>query len=130
MQRFASSWLALLSLASHTLASPASSLPPGHHLLGRDACAGNTADTRSQWCDHDIDTDYTSVVPDTGVTREYWFDLAEVNIAPDGVPRYAMAINGSIPGPTIVADWGMYGLLVAPPDETDTRRQATTSWSI
>lgn len=104
MLRFPS-WLALLSLATHTLASPASQKP---HVVGRDICAGNTADTRSQWCNFDIDTDFSTVVPDTGVTREYWFDLTEVNIAPDGVPRYAMAINGSIPGPTIHADWGMY----------------------
>jgi hypothetical protein len=48
------------------------------------------------------------VVPDTGVTRQYWFELSEVTIAPDGVSRYAMAINGSIPGPTIYADWGQF----------------------
>lgn len=44
--------------------------------------------------------------PDTGVVREYWFELTEVTVAPDGVSRTAMAINGSIPGPTIFADWG------------------------
>ena len=104
MQRF-TPLVALLSLATHTLASPAAPKP---QLVGRDVCAGNTATTRSQWCNYDVDTDYTSVVPDTGVTREYWFDLAEVTVAPDGVERFAMAINGSIPGPTITADWGTY----------------------
>lgn len=103
MTRFTRSLLALLSLNSSTLASPALLKP---QLLGRDVCAGNTATTRSQWCNYDIDTDADTTIPNTGVTREYWFDLSEVNVAPDGVPRYAIAINGSIPGPTIVADWG------------------------
>jgi FtsP/CotA-like multicopper oxidase with cupredoxin domain len=70
------------------------------------ACAGNTADDRSVWCDYDTSTDYYNDVPDTGVTREYWFELTDVTVAPDGYSRPAMAINGSIPGPTIIADWG------------------------
>ncbi|KAH8651189.1 multicopper oxidase-domain-containing protein [Xylariales sp. PMI_506] len=68
--------------------------------------SGNTASNRQKWFDYDINTDYTTIAPDTGVTREYWFDLTEVEIAPDGFTRYAMAINGTIPGPTIYADWG------------------------
>lgn len=44
--------------------------------------------------------------PDTGVTREYWLELTDVTVAPDGVSRSAMAVNGSIPGPTLFADWG------------------------
>lgn len=32
--------------------------------------------------------------------------MTDVTVAPDGVSRYAQAINGSIPGPTIYADWG------------------------
>ncbi|KAK6858378.1 Laccase [Apiospora arundinis] len=72
----------------------------------RSACEGNTPDTRSSWCDFDINTDYVNVVPDTGVTREYYLDLTEVEVAPDGISRFAMAINGTIPGPTLTADWG------------------------
>ncbi len=72
----------------------------------RSACTGNTADDRTTWCDYSIDTDYTTEVPDTGVTREYWFELTDVTVAPDGYSRPAVAINGSIPGPTIIADWG------------------------
>ena len=33
-------------------------------------------------------------VPDTGVTREYWLTLDDVTVAPDGVSRSAMAVNG------------------------------------
>ncbi|KKY15402.1 putative multicopper oxidase [Diplodia seriata] len=69
-------------------------------------CSGNTADDRTTWCDYDISTDYYSDGPDTGVVREYWFVVSDVTVSPDGVSRSAMAVNGSIPGPTIIADWG------------------------
>lgn len=71
-----------------------------------EACSGNTASTRSEWCDYSIDTNYTTTAPDTGVTREYYFELTDVTVSPDGYERSAIAINGSIPGPTIIADWG------------------------
>ncbi|KAI9931084.1 hypothetical protein MW887_010741 [Aspergillus wentii] len=71
------------------------------------AAACNSAEDRSTWCgDYDITTDYTTTVPETNVTREYWFSIDEVIIAPDGFPRPAIAVNGSVPGPTIYADWG------------------------
>lgn len=69
-------------------------------------CPGNTPDDRSSWCQYSIDTDYESIVPETGVTREYWFDVDELIFAPDGFPRPVMAINKTIPGPAIIADWG------------------------
>ncbi|KAM3504828.1 hypothetical protein MY11210_008207 [Beauveria gryllotalpidicola] len=72
----------------------------------RAACSGNTATTRSQWCDFSIDTNYYDEVPDTGNTREYYFDVQELTAAPDGFERIVYAVNGSVPGPTIVADWG------------------------
>lgn len=75
-------------------------------LAPRAACSGNTATTRSDWCDYNLDTDYYTVAPDTGVTREYYFNLEQVTVAPDGYSRIAYAVNGSIPGPTIIADWG------------------------
>lgn len=83
-----------------------SSLLPSVGASGGSACRGNTASTRDQWCDYNIHTDYTTVVPTTNVTREYWFNLERVTVAPDGRSRKAIAINGSIPGPTIEANWG------------------------
>lgn len=74
-------------------------------VLGTRQC-GNTPRTRSTWCDYSIDTDYYSVVPDTGVTREYYLQITNAEIAPDGYSRPAMLINGSMPGPTLMADWG------------------------
>ena len=77
------------------LALPSTSKHLSHQLLSnRDACAGNTASTRSEWCNYSIDTDYMTEVPDTGVTREYWLTLDDVTVAPDGVSRSAMAVNG------------------------------------
>ncbi|GLI73220.1 hypothetical protein PoHVEF18_001434 [Penicillium ochrochloron] len=77
-----------------------------HPQIKRDVCSGNTASNRQKWCSYDASTNYYDVVPNTGVTREYYFNIQEVTVAPDGYSRSAMAINGSIPGPTIHADWG------------------------
>lgn len=108
-------WLVLGLLVAN---STASSIPrisphfPATHspssLLRRSSgfCAGNTPDTRQQWCDLDIHTDYTTTVPDTGVVREFWLELDQAILAPDGRPRWTLAINGTIPGPTLEANWG------------------------
>ncbi|ATY60162.1 laccase-1 precursor [Cordyceps militaris] len=73
---------------------------------GKSPCSGNTPANRSSWCEYSIESDYKSLVPDTGVTREYWLDIVDIIASPDGVPRPAMAANGTIPGPTLFADWG------------------------
>ncbi|PSN64803.1 multicopper oxidase [Corynespora cassiicola Philippines] len=94
------------TLAGFAAALPSAGTLPAPRLFPRAACSGNTASTRGEWCDYSIDTDYMTEVPDTGVTREYWLELTDVTVAPDGVSRSAMAVNGSIPGPTLFADWG------------------------
>lgn len=63
----------------------------------------NSAEDRSCWGDYDISTNYYDVVPDTGVTREYWFNIVNTTASPDGVERVVLSVNGSIPGPTIIA---------------------------
>lgn len=103
MSAFKLSTLPLLFLYGTATASP---FVPHVNLYPRASCAGNTATTRNEWCDYSIDTDYTTEVVDTGVTKEYWLELTDVTVAPDGVSRSAMAVNGSIPGPTLFADWG------------------------
>lgn len=100
---FSSLWaLAAFPLA---LAAPSHSLSSqlDHSLTKR--CV-NSASDRSCWGDYDITTNYYDTVPDTGVTREYWFNVENTTAAPDGIDRIVLAINGSIPGPTIIADWG------------------------
>ncbi|KAH8882067.1 putative extracellular dihydrogeodin oxidase/laccase [Thozetella sp. PMI_491] len=66
----------------------------------------NSADDRSCWGDYDVSTNYYDESPDTGVTREYWFDITNTTAAPDGIEKIILAINGTVPGPTIYADWG------------------------
>lgn len=97
---FFKSFFCSLLLASGVAAAPKASTPS---LSKR--CT-NSADDRTCWGDYDISTNYYDEVPDTGVTREYWWDIVNVTAAPDGVERFVLAINGSIPGPTIIADWG------------------------
>lgn len=97
---FFKSFFCSLLLASGVVAAPKASTPS---LSKR--CT-NSADDRTCWGDYDISTNYYDEVPDTGVTREYWWDIVNITAAPDGVERFVLAINGSIPGPTIIADWG------------------------
>ncbi|KAI0016827.1 multicopper oxidase [Xylariomycetidae sp. FL0641] len=99
-------FLTLTALSGSAVGSSASSSLPSANLSPRATCAGNTPTTRDQWCDFSIDTDWYTESPDTGVTREYWWELTDVTVAPDGVSRPGIAINGTFPGPTIVADWG------------------------
>ncbi|KAH8878910.1 hypothetical protein GQ53DRAFT_673202, partial [Thozetella sp. PMI_491] len=70
------------------------------------ASCDNTATSRDCWGDYSIDTNWYEEVPDTGVTREYWLSVEEADCAPDGVSRPCMTFNGTVPGPTIIADWG------------------------
>jgi FtsP/CotA-like multicopper oxidase with cupredoxin domain len=44
--------------------------------------------------------------PATGVTRRYTFNVARANLAPDGVTKEMIVVNGQFPGPTIEANWG------------------------
>ncbi|KAI3335779.1 putative extracellular dihydrogeodin oxidase/laccase [Ustulina deusta] len=66
----------------------------------------NSAEDRSCWGDYDITTNWYEEAVDTGVTREYWFDIVNTTAAPDGVERVVLSVNGTVPGPTIIADWG------------------------
>ncbi|PYH68064.1 multicopper oxidase [Aspergillus vadensis CBS 113365] len=67
----------------------------------------NSPTNRACWRDgYNISTNYYEEVPDTGVTREYWFNVENTTAAPDGVELPVQLINGSFPGPTIIADWG------------------------
>lgn len=88
-------------VATGVTAAPSSSSSPS---LSR-RCV-NDANDRSCWGDYDISTNYYDVVPDTGVTRTYYFNLVNTTDAPDGVERVVLSVNGTVPGPTIIADWG------------------------
>ena len=84
----------------------ATSTPVGsRHAQVKTPCK-HGPDSRNCWGEYSIDTDYLDTTPDTGVTREYWLNPELITIAPDGYEMQALAMNGSIPGPTIEADWG------------------------
>lgn len=68
-------------------------------------CSHSPTD-RACWGKFDLSTNYYEEVPYTGVTREYWLNIVNTTAAPDGNERVVLTVNGTIPGPTIIADWG------------------------
>ncbi|KAF2086857.1 multicopper oxidase [Saccharata proteae CBS 121410] len=48
----------------------------------------------------------TNSVPSTEHTVYYKFDVSEMTIAPDGVQKDGIVVNGAFPGPMISANWG------------------------
>ena len=55
---------------------------------------------------YDINTDYDTNWPETGVTRRYDLAITNGTASPDGVRRQTFLINGEYMGPTLYADWG------------------------
>ncbi|KAH7096436.1 laccase [Auriculariales sp. MPI-PUGE-AT-0066] len=79
--------------------------PQDTNAVGRPGCTN--AKSRLCWDGrYDINTNYYTSGPRTGKTVTYYFDIKNVTVAPDGRPRMGLAINGKIPAPTIVANWG------------------------
>ncbi|KAI8629921.1 multicopper oxidase [Xylariaceae sp. FL1651] len=79
---------------------------PGLESRQTAACDFDSATAPSCWGNYSLSTNWYEDGPDTGVIREYWFEVVNTTLAPDGVERMVLTINGSIPGPTIEADWG------------------------
>ncbi|CAJ2502444.1 Uu.00g098380.m01.CDS01 [Anthostomella pinea] len=69
-------------------------------------CDFDSAASPDCWGDYSLSTNWYDDAPDTGVIREYWLQLVNTTLAPDGVERMVLTVNGTIPGPTITADWG------------------------
>lgn len=67
----------------------------------------NTAVSRQCWGQYNLSTNYYTRFPDTGRTVEVWLSVEEHDCSPDGYERSScMTVNGTIPGPAIIADWG------------------------
>ncbi|KAK5999269.1 Laccase-2 [Cladobotryum mycophilum] len=93
---------------SAAFAEPSSGQSTGN-LLSNDIKRGyceNSPSNRSCWGYYDTSTNYYTQIPDTGRTVEYWLEITNTTAAPDGVERMVLAVNGSVPGPTISANWG------------------------
>ncbi|KEY64653.1 hypothetical protein S7711_02853 [Stachybotrys chartarum IBT 7711] len=100
----------LTSLLGLTLVVSAASIPLAEpdglsSLQPRQEC-DNSATSRDCWGEYSIDTNWYDVLPDTGVIREYWLSVENTTCAPDGYERYCQTFNGTVPGPTLFADWG------------------------
>ncbi|KAK5659248.1 hypothetical protein OQA88_1340 [Cercophora sp. LCS_1] len=104
-------WGLLLGSACALVAPlPQSPAKEVRELERRQTC--NTASNRQCWTTSpafNINTDYETSTPVTGVTRTYTFTLTEQNTWTGGDGRTkikAMLVNGQFPGPTINANWG------------------------
>lgn len=96
-------FLASLAVTGLALFSSVAVAAPSSSLQKR--CV-NSASDRSCWGDYSTSTDYYNEVPDTGVTVEVWLELVNTTASLDGVERQVLLVNGTFPGPTIIADWG------------------------
>lgn len=97
--------LTLLALCCGIAAALPATDNAGSVVAKRASCQ-NTPTSRDCWGDYNIDTNWYEETPDTGVVREYWLSAQNSTLAPDGVERWTLNFNGTIPGPTITADWG------------------------
>ncbi|KAK0622732.1 laccase 3 [Immersiella caudata] len=90
--------------AASAIAAPSSA----SQLDRRQDCTFKPATSPECWDGvYDLKTDYYTQGPKTKDVRTYDFKITNVTtLAPDGVPRTVLAINGQIPGPTIWANWG------------------------
>lgn len=84
---------------------------PSDKTLAVTPCHGGINGPKSRACwknGYNISTNFDVDWPDTGVTRQYNFEITNGTAAPDGTPRITFLINGQYMGPTIFADWGDY----------------------
>jgi FtsP/CotA-like multicopper oxidase with cupredoxin domain len=67
----------------------------------------NSPSSRDTWCNGlSIDTNPYTTIPNTGAVCEYDFTISSIQWDYEGTPRPALAVNGQIPGPAIVCNWG------------------------
>ncbi|KAF2459428.1 Cupredoxin [Lineolata rhizophorae] len=79
------------------------------------------------WGSRDCSSDPADI-PNTGVTRHYDFTIARAVVAPDGIDRDAILVNGQFPGPTIEANWGDWIEVVVHNDITGPEEGTSVHW--
>ena len=89
----------------HSVPSPLADFELTQNQSEASLCA-NSATNRTCWGQYSINTDYYESWPTTGVIREYWLNAEQITLSPDGYETTVQVFNGSLPGPTIEADWG------------------------
>ncbi|KAI0156942.1 multicopper oxidase [Xylariaceae sp. FL1272] len=98
--------LGLTAILPSAIVQAAPYADSGFDLSPRQTCEFDSATDPSCWGEYSLSTNFYEEVPDTGVVREYWLEIGDAVLAPDGVERPVMTVNGTIPGPTLTADWG------------------------
>jgi len=73
------------------------------HPLGQ---CQHSATSRDCWGAYNTETNWYEEWPSTGKTVEVWLSAQEGTCNQDGYERACMTFNGTIPGPTITAEWG------------------------
>jgi FtsP/CotA-like multicopper oxidase with cupredoxin domain len=69
-------------------------------------CEGQPGKDPNSFCGYTIHDNSYEHTPQTCVHRNFEFTVQNVTIAPDGVSRYGLVINGQVPGPKVEANWG------------------------
>ncbi len=88
------------------LLAPAALGAPSTFIQERQDCTFDSKLNPSCWKGKfNLQTSYYEETPE-GKECPYTFELKNITMAPDGVPRTVIAVNGQIPGPTIECEWG------------------------
>ena len=69
-------------------------------------CAGQPGSDPDSYCGYTINDNPYGVLPQTCATKEYFFEITNTTISPDGIERIGLVVNGQMPGPLIEANWG------------------------
>jgi hypothetical protein len=93
-----------------TLSSSNSSTTPPFPSASSFVSSSSSMYTNSSFADKCVSSNDTAAacatMPDTGVTRTYDFHVSYATIAPDGVTKNGLVVNGGFPGPLVEANWG------------------------
>lgn len=69
-------------------------------------CDGQPGNDPNNFCGYTVHDNSYKVTPKTCRTVEYNFVISNTTVAPDGVERIGLVVNGQMPGPLIEANWG------------------------
>ncbi|KAF1983858.1 multicopper oxidase [Aulographum hederae CBS 113979] len=103
-----SSLISACLVAGASLVSALPSRRQQHYSRSPENCT-NTPDSRQCWDNgFDVSCNTDDQWPTTGNTVKYHLELTNQVMAPDGVSKPMMVVNGQYPGPLIEANWGDY----------------------
>lgn len=69
-------------------------------------CEGQPGSDPNNFCGYTAADNSYEVMPKTCRTVEYFFEMTNQTVSPDGIERMGLVINGQLPGPLIEANWG------------------------